>query len=364
MGLFSLYLAALAPLSTRFADTPTAAALGGGLLLLFSRNSVYHYVWLTDGVHALQGLAFVAAARLMLRGLDSGSRRWLALSGATLLAGSLVREDTLVLVPILPLLGLFSRGSRPRLDEARELAVYAAGLAAASLALIGYRRLVVPQAPPPSVCLGGVLQRLLHLMNPVGNQFFDLASLVLGLGAWLILAGIGVWAVLRRRQLRWPAPAVWLGCAVIGCCANTEFQRDDLLFFAASFLSLAYATLLVQLAERPRPSRAAAVACGAWLLLGGAYTGRALAENFHPDSTVALAWNGQFIYGWARHAHVPSARAEPIERRMAAVGIHDRGELRRRLPRLAAEAQAQGRRSPGPDGRLFYPRLALPPDVF
>jgi len=365
LALFSLYLASLVPLATRFARTTAYAALAGGLITLFSRNSVYHYVWLTDGVHALQGLALVGAAHLMLRGLRSRSAAPFVLSGAVVIAGCLVREDTLVIVPILPLLGWFSGGGAPLERAARsKLVRYAMGLVVASLALIEWRTLAVPSAPPPSLCLGGLLRRVLGMMNPVGSQSFDAASLVLSLGGWAMLIGLGLALAFAEPRMRWQAPALWLLCGVIACCANTEFQRDDLFFFASSFLGLSYATALEEVARRLPRGRVLAAACGAWLVLGGAYTSRALAENFHPDSSVAYAWNGQFIHGWARSARIPEARRADVVRRMEAIGVHGRPQLKRRLRQLEQESLAAGRRRPTADGQVFYPLLALPPDVF
>jgi hypothetical protein len=76
-----------------------------GALLLAARDQVYGYVWLTDGTHMVQGLAFAGGALLLLDGLERGDRRRLALSLACLAAGLLVREDTLAVVPVVLLLG-------------------------------------------------------------------------------------------------------------------------------------------------------------------------------------------------------------------------------------------------------------------
>src|SRR6185436_7022576 len=137
--------------------------------------------------------ALVGAAHLMLRGLRSRSAAPFVLSGVVVFAGCLVREDTLVIVPILPLLGWFSGGGAPLERAARsKLVRYAMGLVVASLALIEWRTLAVPSAPPPSLCLGGLLRRVLGMMNPVGSQSFDAASLVLSLGGWAMLIGLGL----------------------------------------------------------------------------------------------------------------------------------------------------------------------------
>ena len=46
----------------------TGAALAAGLVMLFTRYSAYHLVWITDGNHHLQGLAFLGSALLLVDG--------------------------------------------------------------------------------------------------------------------------------------------------------------------------------------------------------------------------------------------------------------------------------------------------------
>jgi hypothetical protein len=362
IGLHALYLALLVSLATRVPGTSPRAALAGGLLALCSHLSVYHYVWLADGVHILQGLAFVGAAHLLLSALEGGRNAPLVLSGALVVAGALVREDTLVVVPVLVLLGL----PGTKLGDARltRLAYYGLGLGAAALALMGLRGLMVPAAPPAAVYPGGLLHQLLRVLNPVGNDAFDPLSRVLSLGGWAVVLGIATILVLRRREARWEAPALWLLCAALACSAASEFLRDNLLFFPLAFLSLSVATALDE-AARLAPRRAALyAACAAWLVLGGVYTSRFLAENFDPDSTIALSWNGQFIYGWARKARIPATRRAEVARHMAALGIHSRRELRRRLGDLERESLLAGRRRPTQEGEAFYPLAALSREEF
>jgi hypothetical protein len=364
IGLHALYLALLVSLACRIAGTSARAALAGGLFVLFSHLSVYYYVWLSDGVHVLQGLAFVGAGHLLLTGLGSRRRLPIVLSGVAVVAGSLVREDTLVVVPILVLLGLLGTPGPPQGEKLRRMAGYALGVGAASLALMGVRTLLVPQAPPPSLCLGGLLHRLLHLVNPLGVDIFDGPSGAFSVSGWAIVAALVFAVAVLRHEVRWQTPALWMLCAVVACSAATEYQRDNLLFFPLAFLSLSVATGIDEVSKAiPRGSLVAGV-CAAWILLGGAYTSRLLAENFNPDSTIAISWNGQFIFGWARKARIPEPRRSDLVRRMGAIGIHNRRELRRRVYQLEQEAIRAGVRRPIGDGRVFYPLAALPRDEF
>ena len=362
IALHALYLALLVSLAARVPGTSPRAALLGGVLALCCHLSVYHYVWLADGVHVVQGLAFVTAAHLLLTALEKGGNAPLVLSGLLVLGGALVREDTLVVLPALGLLGLI--GMKWGDERLPRLTRYGLGLGAAALAVMGLRVLMVPAAPPAALYLGGLLHQFLRVLNPVGGDSFDALSRILSLGGWIIVLGLGATLVLRRREARWKVPALWLLCAVFACSAASEFLRDNLLFFPLAFLSLAVATALDEVARLAPRGALISAACAAWLIVGGAYTSRFLAENFDPCSTIALSWNGQFIYGWARKAHIPPARRAELVRRMADMGIHSRRELRRRVSALERESLLTGHRRPTQAGEAFYPLDALSREEF
>ena len=103
--LYAAFVALLVPVAARFGAGPATVLLAGALMLA-ARYEVYGYVWITDGNHMLQGLAFAGGAILLLDGLDRGDYVRLALSLACLKGGLLVREDTLAIVPVVLLLAL------------------------------------------------------------------------------------------------------------------------------------------------------------------------------------------------------------------------------------------------------------------
>ena len=78
-ALFALELALLVPLG-RALGLGFGASIAAGLVMLFTRYSAYHLVWITDGNHHVQGLAFVGAALLLVAGLARSSRAFLAAS--------------------------------------------------------------------------------------------------------------------------------------------------------------------------------------------------------------------------------------------------------------------------------------------
>src|SRR5262249_46053214 len=65
VALFALDLALLLPLGAR-AGLPPAAALAAGLLMLATRYTAYHLVWVTDRYHLVHRLAFLQTPLLLV----------------------------------------------------------------------------------------------------------------------------------------------------------------------------------------------------------------------------------------------------------------------------------------------------------
>jgi hypothetical protein len=351
-ALFALDLALLVPLGRRIA-LPPGAAIVAGLVMLFSRYSAYHLVWITDGNHLLQGLAFLVSAILVLDGLATPSRGRIVLSLLAVAVGLLVREDTLAVLPALALIAIV-KGPR------RTAVAYGAGLMALAAGLLGWRRLVVPAAQPLGLDLGGFARAVAHAFDPVGVSGFDLPSALLARGWWAVLAltVAGLFMTGDREARRWSG--LWAAAAVAACTPGLLLQRDDLLFFASLFVALFLATAWSAL-WRARPALRPAVAGAvAWSIVGGAWTGAILAENFHPASARAIDWNTEFLYGRYAAATIPAARREALAAQLAALGIRAGEQPRQRVRALVAEAKEQGRRRPTPEGRVFFPLLPEP----
>ena len=351
-GLFALYASLLVPLSGAL-GAPAPAAVAAGLLLLCSRYSVYHYVWLTDGNHLLQGLLFEAAALALLAGLARGWWPWLAASIAAFTAAVLVRADGLALVPVLLLFGL---AATPR-DRRRHVLLYVAILLVASLSLLLYRSRAVPEAPPPGFDLGSFAVAVGRALILPGPEPFD------GLSRAVVWAGIAGAAValagtLRRRHLADGRLAlVFLAASVLAGTPALTFRRDDLLFFAVTFAALFYGTALWGLARQGTGRRIAALATLAAGVLGGAYTSRAFALNFHPASARAVRWNAQMIYGpYAAQATIPADRRTAIARQLAAQGITSAADLPALGTRIG-RARSEGPFRPRAPDTLFFPPL-------
>jgi hypothetical protein len=348
-ALFALDLALLVPLR-RHVGLGFGASLTAGLVMLFTRYSAYHLVWITDGNHLLQGLAFLLSALLLLEGLARPSRARLATSLLAIAAGLLVREDTLAALPALALIAL-AKGPRRIATE------YTVGLAAMAAILLAWRRAVVPAAQPLGLDLAGFGRAVVHAFDPVGVDGFDPASTILARGWWVVLAlTIAILAETRDRAA-WRWAGRWAAAAVAACTPGLLLQRDDLLFFASLFVALFLATAWSAIwIARPR-LRPVAVAALAWAVVGGAWTGARLAENFHPASARAIDWNTEFLYGRYAAATIPAARRQRLAAQLDALGIRRGEQPRQRVRVLITEAREAGRRRPAADGRVFFPLL-------
>ena len=91
--------------------------------------------------------------------------------------------------------------------------------------------------------------------------------------------------------------------------------------------------------------------------IGGAYTSRAFALNFHPDSARAIRWNAQMLYGpYAERATIPAERRAAVTRQLAAQGVASAADLPALGSRIGA-ARSGGPFHPARPGTLFYPPL-------
>jgi len=356
-ALHALYATLLALIARHF-GLPLPFALLATALAMCARYSVYHYVWLVEGHHYIQGLLFEVALIALLAGLRGTSPAKLALSAALVFAAVLIREDTMALVPVLVVLGYVQLDAERRGRRLALLGGYAALLALGSLGLLAYRAVVAPLAAKPGHEVLSMLVSMRRALNPMGLEHFDAGThavvlLWSALGPLLILGLLATRPPERRRM-----PLVWLALAAIACAPALTLRRDDLLLFPTAFVALFYGSALWELSRGSATLGRAAVAVLVAGILGGAYLSRVYAQNFHPYSARAVWWNGKFIYGsYASRATIPSERREAIARQLASVGIRNEAQLRVRLRRMVTEAIALGRRTPQGDETVFFPRL-------
>jgi hypothetical protein len=184
-----------------------------GVLCLWSRFSVYHYAFLTDGAHVAQGVCFALALRAALRAVDGAGAKALALSLLWIVVGLLIREDTMTAVPVLLLLALVAARTRGH-DAVRLVAVAAIGLAVLCAAVMAYRLAVVVRLPQDRISLARFLHGLANATSLSGRESFDVWSRVTE-RSWRFLPALPVLAaVVGRGEERW-RPLLFLACTVL-----------------------------------------------------------------------------------------------------------------------------------------------------
>jgi hypothetical protein len=344
-------------LSLRAWELAPRTTLLAGALWFASIYSVFHYVWITDGNHMLQGLAFAAAVDGLARGLPRASKALLAASLLAFALALLTREDSLALAPALALMALAL--SRRAGASLRAAGAYALALGLTSLAFLLLRRVLVPRSQPPGSDFGAPFVSFVWALSPAGTTGFDALTWALVLGWWGVL-GLLALAWVRRRPLlspMWGVP-LWLACALVTCAPAVNVLREDLLFFPVLFSSLALALVLGETWACGGWRRGLAAVAAAWALLGGSGMSRVYAENFHPESLRTIWWNGRFVYGaYAHKARLPPQRRAAVVAQLHRFQIDEAWGHEIRTRKLEQRAIAEGRRRPGDDGLPFYPWL-------
>ncbi len=228
--LVAIYLVLIGMIGRRFRLT-TAAMTLAGVLMLCAKYSSYHLVWISDGVHAAQGILFALAAIAMLRWVESESARWFAASTAFFVMSVLLREDSLATVPVLVGMSiLHSRqvGRWPR--ERARLIAYALVLAIISISVLLVRQAVLTPATTPLWTTARNV--VLHLVQVV--TLAGWAPLVLA-GAFLVIFLLLVLATLKSKGEEAGDAWMWLAFAFVSSSAGIVESRVNLMFFPVTF---------------------------------------------------------------------------------------------------------------------------------
>jgi hypothetical protein len=356
VGLFATFLALLVRPLARFGLSP-AEGVVAGVLCLWSRFSVYHYAFLTDGAHVAQAVCFALALRAVLRGVDGGGGRPLAAAVAWVTVGVLVREDTMAVVPVLVLLAALAARAQGRV-ALRRVAIVGGVLVLVCAALMAYRALAVPNLPRDRLSLDRLLRTLANALSLTGRESFDPWSRLL-VSSTRVLPVLPLLAALAvRGAARW-RPLLWLGLTILACSTGLVVTRDNLYVFPVTFMALAVASALGALARMGRAGGVTAAVMLAWMAAGELHLSREFQLVFHPYSATALRWSGEFVYGAYWQATVPPGRREEIVARLASIGIRDEAQFKEKLPRKTYTATVEGPWRPVGDARLFAPRLGF-----
>lgn len=361
VALLAAYLTLMSWIAQWFGLSWTAALIAG-LVFLCAKHSIYHYAWISDGIHIVPGLAFGLSTAWLVTGLERANWRRLALSIAILAVGLLTREDTLAVVPIMIFLGFVATYRLPAANSQtrRVMTVYTGCLIAVCTALMVYRFAIVPGiGDKPPAGLSGYLDHLGMSFNLMGSKSFGGWSDVLRQG-WPVLITLVIVSGSLVSRLRLPGrgPLLWLPCFALACLPGVVETRTNLLFFPVTFIALFLVAALTALARTLPAFRAPVIITLAVTVFGGFYMSTIAMLGFHPYSSVVVRWNSEFLYGqYAARAVIPDQRRQATAERLAAAGIRSVDDIGSILPRLIQQANNEQRHWPGPDGVVFVPLI-------
>jgi hypothetical protein len=243
IALFALHLVGLAALGARLGMARGAAALAG-VLILVTRNTWWVLTWPTDGVRSLVGIFGALAIYGFLLHLDKPAVWKAAASGLAFACALLIRDEALVYLALVPLIGAYRvlqgdwrhrlRTSAPAL---RRIALHALVLAVIAAAFLLIRREVVAETPFRIAPLG-----LIWSLGWVFVPRLPFLPDAVWLGAmavfWLLMG-----ALMRGLPQRGLA-LLWLACAVIAAAPGLVVTRGNTLLLPICFFCLFLATVL------------------------------------------------------------------------------------------------------------------------
>jgi hypothetical protein len=365
LGLFAMLLTLVGIVARSLFGTSYRMILLGGLLGLLHMANVPHYSWIADGVHLAMGLFVFGAIGFALKFVYGGGGQawWLLASGLCVIGALLVREDALVVYPLLVLFvgaAFFAR----RVSSRRTwpgLLLYGLSLSAVLLAWWYWRRWAVPEAVSPGLSWRGWLWSVEQSALLVG----DATRLVLYWNRWLsvielwklclgALGVIGLFLVDRKTQME---AGFWLLTVWIAALPGLTLARINLLLLPTIFFSFAVATVLLSFSRCSVFAYLCAIAI-AFFALGAAASGSYLLQRERvPANIDYLCGSPEWLYGKFAHATIPTERREEVKRHLEAVGIYSLADRDRVIPLLIADAKKHGRYAPKMDGSPFIPKF-------
>jgi hypothetical protein len=319
IALFAAYLAALAALVDRVGG-PWWAGLVGGIVTLCAKNSFYHYLWVSDGIHLVPALLFVGAASLLLDYLDRGRPLRGVASGLLLLLALATREDALALYLVVPLVGTASLWFSGRLRERLgRLIRYAAFLFVTFVPFWAWRVLVIPRAPNFRVNLGAFTGPLTLMdwticlsgqADPWRWGFRTLCALLL----------IGLFRLPRDRRRNC---LLWLAAAAAACFPGAVRTVPNLLLLPISFYAIFCAMAAGSLTRSSNVRRGVALGVWAAVTIVCVQASRLEQLSMHSNSTGKIYRDWLAIYSPLRFSSTPPRRAERVRAQLARFGVVD-----------------------------------------
>lgn len=369
LGLYAAFLTQVASIAQRFGLALPFGVIGG-LLAFTARHSIYHYVWLADGIHLFQGLLVTQTLLFMLRGIHTRQMAYFIYGLLAGLSALLVREDNLILVPLAGLFALAYLRHIKAPPFARKASYVFLGLLALQAVLYYLARSHWVQADSIGFDLAGMLAAArMSVFGFIGEQGFDAVSQFF-VAAWpILLAALAAALLSLLRSSRGQGAVLWLAAAATACLVGLTNDRVNLLLFCMTFFAMAVAALLAEYATKGRGWQLASGLLAAAMLFGSAHVSLTAMEAFHPYAANVVYWNTEFVYGQFASATIPPERYKETQKRLASLGIRQADIPRHyhsalfqlensdAFSKLVRQALIRGDRRPVADQRLFVPLL-------
>jgi hypothetical protein len=317
IGLFAVYLGGLGHLASRLGARPWIGVLAG-VITVCAKNSYYHVVWISDGIHLFQALFVLVAAFAALSYAESGRPRALLAAGACMACALLAREDSLIGFPVLVMITAYAGWTRGQPAWIRRSTRMGIAFSAIFLVIWVWRLAAVPSAPQTKFTLASVG----HVWNMVlwtiglAGQHSAFTPVFAALSIALVAAAL-LWLEPGERNLA----LLWLLFAAIACIPGNVRARTNLLLFAVSFYATFAAIVLSAAWRRSRPVAIAVCGVVALMVLAPAQASRLEQVSLHPMSADQLRRDWQFVFGPFRGATVPAVRIAVLEPKLRRAGV-------------------------------------------
>ena len=365
LALFSLLLTSLGWLCNYYWGISYRITVLGGLIGLFHIANVSHYAWITDGIYLISALLLVVATGSLLQWLHSKKAIWLVVSGIAIMASLLVREDSLVVIPLLFLaLGVSYFTKRDLFPSAKQAIVIGAS-SIVLVALLGlwwyWRNLAVPNAVPIRASLSGLVWSVMQTGLILGDE----TRLIIYWPWWLwitylwmiCLGGLAAICVFLLDQKTRLQTGLWIVAVVIASMPGLTLSRTNLLLLPTIFFGYAVATVLLTFSKRSITAYVISVGIALFALTASVFGSYVLQRERVSSSIDYLCGITEWLYGTYAHATIPEDRLDEVRSNLARVGIHSLADRDRVIPALIAEAKSNRRYTPSAEGNAFIPRL-------
>jgi len=349
----SLFFTLLTCIMHRFGMTWPYSILAG-LISFSARFNLQNAIWATDSNHALGGIFLCASCLLLLRYLDTRRLSYLIFSWLGMVSSLLLREDNLVILPLVFVAGACYWWGFRRINL-KPLIIFGMICFLSAGAYYAYDIYIFPDIKSNSLnILGYLLTVFMTIVGFSGLQIFNLWSKVIIYGWILVFFAISVSMLLVKDKKRLAFPLAMILCLLVSCAFGLKTFRSNILLFPLTFLAYYLASMLSFLQDH-KPGKWVGYGVLVFILIGNVYIFSYAQQAYHPASTYMINWNGEYVYGDYAGASVPEERLAAEKQYLSSFGIKNEKDY---LTFTKAIEHGIFLQAPGAPGEIFMPYLA------